>query len=261
MIQFYDSFTITVLTLLEDCGFCAKGEGGPFVAEGHLRRGGKLPLNTDGGGLSSCHSGMRGIFLIIEAVRQLRGQGGAAQVPGAEVALCAVGSGGFLSGIGTVLLGRDATCHACAATGSGDSDGSDPRPGMEAAEAGARRAGASLLRGRSARRAALQRCPKCGHVQFYPRAVCTACGADPEWAQASGRGSVHTYTVVRQNGMPPFKEELPYVVAMVELPEGVRMMGNVTDCAVDEVGVGTKLEAYAVEFEPGLALPFWRPQR
>jgi acetyl-CoA acetyltransferase len=105
VIQFYDSFTITVLTLLEDCGFCAKGEGGPFIAEGHLRRGGRLPLNTDGGGLSSCHSGMRGIFLIIEAVRQLRGQAGAAQVPGAEVALCA-GSGGFLSGIGTVLLGK-----------------------------------------------------------------------------------------------------------------------------------------------------------
>jgi uncharacterized OB-fold protein len=105
-----------------------------------------------------------------------------------------------------------------------------------------------------------QRCPKCGHGQFYPRAVCTACGADPEWAQASGRGTVHTYTIVRQNGMPPFKDELPYVVAMVELPEGVRMMGNVTDCA-DEVGVGTALEAYAVEFEPGLALPFWRPLR
>jgi acetyl-CoA acetyltransferase len=105
VLQFYDSFTITVLTLLEDCGFCAKGEGGPFVAEGHLRRGGRLPLNTDGGGLSSCHSGMRGIFLIIEAVRQLRGQAGEAQVPDAEVVLCA-GSGGSLSGIGTVLLGR-----------------------------------------------------------------------------------------------------------------------------------------------------------
>jgi acetyl-CoA acetyltransferase len=105
VIEFYDSFTITVLTLLEDCGFCPKGEGGPFVAEGHLRRGGRLPLNTDGGGLSSCHSGMRGVFLIIEAVRQLRGQAGAAQVPAAEVAMCA-GSGGFLSGIGTVLLGK-----------------------------------------------------------------------------------------------------------------------------------------------------------
>jgi uncharacterized OB-fold protein len=106
-----------------------------------------------------------------------------------------------------------------------------------------------------------QRCPACGPVQFYPRAVCTACGADPEWAQASGRGEVHTYTIVRQNGMPPFADELPYVVAIVELPEGVRMMGNLTGCAVEEVGVGTKVEAYAVEFEPGLALPFWRALR
>jgi len=104
-IQFYDSFTITVLVLLEDAGFCKKGEGGAYVAEGHLRRGGRLPLNTDGGGLSSCHPGMRGIFLLIESVRQLRGQAGEAQVPDCEVAL-AVGSGGWLSCIGAVLLGR-----------------------------------------------------------------------------------------------------------------------------------------------------------
>ncbi len=104
-IQFYDSFTITVLVLLEDAGFCKKGEGGAFVAEGHLRRGGRLPLNTDGGGLSSCHPGMRGIFLLIESVRQLRGQAGAAQVPDCEVAL-AIGSGGWLSCIGAVLLGK-----------------------------------------------------------------------------------------------------------------------------------------------------------
>src|SRR5207302_3764181 len=74
-VQFYDSFTITALLLLEGLGFCKQGEGGPFAAEGHLRRGGRLPLNTDGGGLSSCHPGMRGIFLLIEAARQLRGQG------------------------------------------------------------------------------------------------------------------------------------------------------------------------------------------
>jgi acetyl-CoA acetyltransferase len=106
VIQFYDSFTITVAVLLEDMGFCKKGEVGAFVQEGHLRRGGKLPLNTDGGGLSSNHPGMRGIFLLIEAVRQLRGQGGDAQVPDAEVALAA-GSGGWLSCIGMVLLGKD----------------------------------------------------------------------------------------------------------------------------------------------------------
>jgi len=106
VLQFYDSFTITVAVLLEDMGFCPKGEAGRFIAEGHLRRGGKLPLNTDGGGLSSNHPGMRGIFLLIEAVRQLRGQGGDAQVPDCEVAL-ATGSGGWLSCIGMVLLGQD----------------------------------------------------------------------------------------------------------------------------------------------------------
>ncbi len=105
-IQCYDSFTITVLMLLEDMGFCRKGEGGAFVESGALRRGGRVPLNTDGGGLSACHPGMRGIFLINEAVRQLRGEGGDAQVPGAEVAV-ACGSGGSLSCIGTVLLGRE----------------------------------------------------------------------------------------------------------------------------------------------------------
>ena len=105
-LQFYDSFTITALVLLEDAGFCKKGEGGAFVAEGHLRRGGRLPLNTDGGGLSACHPGMRGIFLLIESVRQLRGEAGAAQVPDCKVSL-AMGSGGWLSCIGAVLLGAE----------------------------------------------------------------------------------------------------------------------------------------------------------
>ena len=104
-IQFYDSFPITALVLHEGLGFCPKGEGGKFVQEGHLRRGGDLPLNTDGGGLSSCHPGMRGIFLIVEAVRQLRGQAGAAQVPDCRVAL-AIGSGGWLSCIGAVVMGK-----------------------------------------------------------------------------------------------------------------------------------------------------------
>jgi acetyl-CoA acetyltransferase len=107
MLMFYDSFTITCLILLESLGFVPRGEGGPFVAEGHLKRGGKWPLNTDGGGLSSNHPGMRGIFLIIEAVRQLRAQAGEAQVPDCEVALAA-GSGGWLSAIGVVILGKDA---------------------------------------------------------------------------------------------------------------------------------------------------------
>jgi acetyl-CoA acetyltransferase len=107
MLMFYDSFTVTCLLLLESLGFVKQGEGGPFVAEGNLKRGGKWPLNTDGGGLSSCHPGMRGIFLIIEAVRQLRGHAGEAQVPDCKVALAA-GSGGWVSCIGVAILGADA---------------------------------------------------------------------------------------------------------------------------------------------------------
>ena len=103
--QLYDSFTATVLLLLEDLGFCAKGDGGAFVEGGRLGPGGALPINTDGGGLSACHPGMRGIFLLIEAVRQLRGEAGGAQVPDAELAL-ACGVGGWLSCVGAVVLGK-----------------------------------------------------------------------------------------------------------------------------------------------------------
>jgi acetyl-CoA acetyltransferase len=105
-VQLYDSFTITALLMLEDLGFCPKGEGGPFAASGVLELGGALPMNTDGGALSSCHPGMRGIFLLIEAARQLRGQGGEAQVPDCELAL-ACGSGGWLSVLSAVILGKD----------------------------------------------------------------------------------------------------------------------------------------------------------
>ena len=111
MCMIYDSFTITVLTTLEDLGFCKKGEGGDFVSGGRLQLGGELPINTDGGGLSSNHPGMRGIFLLMEATRQLRHEfeGTPRQVPDCKVALCH-GTGGGLgsrhSG-GTVILGRD----------------------------------------------------------------------------------------------------------------------------------------------------------
>jgi acetyl-CoA acetyltransferase len=104
----YDSFTITALLHLEDLGFCAKGEGGAFVEDGKLGPGGSLPMNTNGGGLSYTHPGMYGMFVLVEAVRQLRGECGPRQVDGAEVAV-AHGSGGVLSTMGTVVLGTGAT--------------------------------------------------------------------------------------------------------------------------------------------------------
>lgn len=91
----YDSFTITVLATLENLGFCERGEGGGFVEHGRIGLGGKLPVNPDGGGLSNNHPGMRGIFLVIEATKQLRGECGDRQVRDAKLAV-AHGTGGTL---------------------------------------------------------------------------------------------------------------------------------------------------------------------
>jgi acetyl-CoA acetyltransferase len=104
--ELYDAFTYMLLVTLEDLGFCAKGEGGSFAADGRLRLGGALPTNTDGGGLSAVHPGQRGLFLLVEATRQLRGECGPRQVPGARIAV-ASGTGGWFCSSGTVILGRD----------------------------------------------------------------------------------------------------------------------------------------------------------
>ncbi len=107
----YDSFTITVLETLEDLGFCEKGKGGKFVSDGNLISGvGKLPFNTDGGGLCSNHPGNRGgMTKVLEAVRQIRGEAHPkVQVPNCDIAL-AHGTGGLLGarmGSATVILGN-----------------------------------------------------------------------------------------------------------------------------------------------------------
>jgi len=102
--EVYDAFTPMVLLTLEALGFCGRGEGGSFVEGGRLRVDGELPTNTDGGGLSACHPGMRGMFLLVEAVRQLRGEAGDRQVDGATVA-CVNGTGGWFSSAATAILG------------------------------------------------------------------------------------------------------------------------------------------------------------
>lgn len=108
LVMVYDAFTITTLLFLEDLGFCPKGEGGRFVADGAIAPGGSLPVNTNGGGLSYCHPGMYGLFVLVEAVRQLRGECGARQVPGCNTAI-AHGNGGVLSSQSTVVLGNTST--------------------------------------------------------------------------------------------------------------------------------------------------------
>lgn len=108
MLALYDAFTINTILFLEDLGFCPKGEGGRFVEGGRIGPTGELAVNTNGGGLSYCHPGMYGLFLLIEAVRQLRRQCNERQVPRADLALVH-GNGGVLSAQATTILGGPAT--------------------------------------------------------------------------------------------------------------------------------------------------------
>lgn len=108
VLETYDSFTITVLLALEDLGFCPKGTAGAFVTDGAMAPGGAIPTNTSGGGLSYTHPGMFGMFVLVEAARQLRGQSRGVAIPGVEVAV-AHGCGGLLSSTATTVLGSEAT--------------------------------------------------------------------------------------------------------------------------------------------------------
>lgn len=108
LVQLYDAFTIVPLLALEDLGFLGRGEAGSAVLDGLTAPGGALPANTNGGGLCHCHPGMYGIFLVIEAVLQLRGAAGARQLDVADVALCH-GVGGQFTANATAILGTAAT--------------------------------------------------------------------------------------------------------------------------------------------------------
>ncbi len=108
VVELYDAFTINTILFLEDLGFCRKGEGGAFVSDGRIAPKGVLPVNTNGGGLSYCHPGMYGLLILIEGVRQLRGECGARQAVKHDVAMVH-GNGGVLSSQASVILGTAAT--------------------------------------------------------------------------------------------------------------------------------------------------------
>ena len=103
---FYDAFTIVPIMGLEALGFCKRGEGGAFVSGQRTAPGGDFPMNTNGGGLSYQHTGMYGMFILIEAVRQLRRECGPRQVPGCRLALCH-GLGGMFSAAATLVLSSE----------------------------------------------------------------------------------------------------------------------------------------------------------
>lgn len=105
----------------------------------------------------------------------------------------------------------------------------------------------------------IQECTRCGHRQWYPRALCTKCAAEVRWLETAGRGTVHTYTVIRQQGIPAFKAELPYVITMVELDEGPLVFGAMVGVDPDAVSIGMPVEVYFVAADDDTGVPYWRP--
>ncbi|HEV2579562.1 MAG TPA: Zn-ribbon domain-containing OB-fold protein [Ktedonobacteraceae bacterium] len=107
----------------------------------------------------------------------------------------------------------------------------------------------------------LQYCDACQQSQFYPRLYCMRCGGQQvRWIEASGRGVVYSYTVIRQNKSPEFRDDVPYNVALIELEEGPHMMSNVIDIAPDDLRVDLPV---VVVFDPvsdEISLPRFRPR-
>lgn len=110
-------------------------------------------------------------------------------------------------------------------------------------------------------RLVLQRCGTCGAWISYPRVVCPACGAADrlEWHEVSGRGAVYTFTIVHRAGHAAFAKDVPYVVAMVELDEGVRLLSNVVDCPPEQVRIGLPVRVAFRDVAPGVGFPVFVP--
>ena len=106
----------------------------------------------------------------------------------------------------------------------------------------------------------IQRCGACGTLRHYPRALCPRCLSDAvEWVRCSGRGTVYTFTVTHQNQAPGFRDALPYVLAYVELDEGVRLLTNIVECAPEAVRIGLAVEVVFEDATPAVTLPKFRP--
>ena len=200
-----------------------------------------MPTNTDGGGLSACHPGMRGMFLIVEAVRQLRGEGGATQVPDAEIAV-AHGTGARSRRAPPSSWRRrhrDRRPHR---------DTHRPAARRETSQTEARAAtadhdSASYWEGLHEGKLLVQRCQDCAKVQLYPRRPV------PGVPRSGGLGGgertghrllVHCHSSELLTAFSP--TWIPYVVALVDLEEGPRLMTDLVDCEPDDVQVGMAVE-------------------
>lgn len=106
----------------------------------------------------------------------------------------------------------------------------------------------------------IKRCASCGRAHYYPRTFCPHCwSTDVDWEEASGQGTVYTFSVVHQNDLPPFNERVPYVAAIVELDEGPRMMTNIVDCELDGLAVGQRVEVTYRALSDDVTVPLFTP--
>jgi uncharacterized OB-fold protein len=106
----------------------------------------------------------------------------------------------------------------------------------------------------------IQHCGSCGAYQFYPRTLCTACGAAaPDWARASGQAQVKSFTIVRRAVSEAYAADAPYVVALVELAEGPTLMTNIVGCAPEDVAIGMAVEVAFDDWPEGVTVPKFRP--
>ncbi len=291
MCQIYDCYTYTVLVTLEDYGFCGKGEGGPFAASGALAPGGSLPVNTGGGQLSAYY--MWGFTPLSEAVIQARGEGGERQSPATDVILVS-GNGGILSHHGTLIVsphprdgagqGRRQAGRTVSATvpaqpgpagpgpagtgvaGTAEQDGSEDatsaltlagpghlgvvRPDARSAPFFAAAAEGVL---------AIRRCEECGTWLAPAAGGCTGCSRDgePGWAQASGRGTLVSWSVVHPRHGGPVA-----VPAMVELEEGPWLSAGLVLASPGElasVRAGQPVSARFIHPDEGASYPVFGP--
>jgi len=108
----------------------------------------------------------------------------------------------------------------------------------------------------------IQKCRNCGDKRYYPRALCTSCmSSSIEWVKCSGRGKVYTFTATYQNQAPGFRESLPYIMAYVELDEGVKMLTNLVDCQPEQVKIGMPVEVVYEDVTKEVTLAKFRPAR
>jgi uncharacterized OB-fold protein len=106
----------------------------------------------------------------------------------------------------------------------------------------------------------LRHCDACGRDHYYPRPFCPACWSDAvSWREASGHGTVYTYSIVHVNDLPPFNERVPYVAAVVELDEGPRVMTNIEGIPVDDVRVGMSVTVDFKAISDDVTIPVFRP--